>query len=132
MTRLLAAAFAAIALTGHAGTSARPGDYRILLTSNRDGQSRGYSMRPDGSRLTPLLPRGRALVPTAVSRDGSTIAYQGHSGIYVSRADGSGLHRVVGTGFSTAALSTDGRVLAFAGTAPDSGSSAPTGTGPVA
>jgi Tol biopolymer transport system component len=96
---------------------ARSGGYRILLTSNRDGRVRGYSIRPDGSRLTPLVRRGGALVATAVSRDGSTVAYESRSGIYVSRADGSGLHRVVGKG-GNVALSADGRLLAFSSRGP--------------
>jgi Tol biopolymer transport system component len=112
VTGLLAAALAAVALGGHGGAAGRPHGPWILLTSNRDGQTRGYSVRPDGSRLTPLLPRARRLVPAAVSRDGSTVAYEGGSGIYVSRADGSRLHRVVGEAAWSAALSSDGKLLA--------------------
>ena len=113
----LAAVLALTALAGGAGRSvaastAGAGGYRILLTSNRDGRMRGYSVRPDGSRLTPLLPRAQRLVPAAASRDGSTVAYEGGSGIYVSRADGSRLHRVVGQAAWYAALSSDGKLLA--------------------
>lgn len=36
----------------------------------------GYSVRPGGARLTSLLARNHALVPTVVSRDGSTVAYE--------------------------------------------------------
>ena len=123
MTRLLVAAFAAVALAGHGGTSTRLGDYRILLTSNRDGLVRGYSMRPDGSRLTPLLPRGRALVPAGLAGDGSTIGYRDRAGkrptgFYVSRADGSGLHRVLRGSVGSAVLSPDGTHLAFTGDRP--------------
>jgi dipeptidyl aminopeptidase/acylaminoacyl peptidase len=95
-------------------TKARAGGYWILLESNRDGVARGYSVRPDGSRLTPLLSRGHALDPVAVSRDGGTIAYRDRQfAIYVSRANGTGVRRLVReTGFD-AALSDDGRLLAF-------------------
>jgi Tol biopolymer transport system component len=90
-------------------------DYRILLASNRDGGIRGYSVLPDGSRLTPLLPARGDLQPVAVSRDGSTVAYRSGDSLYASRADGSGLHRVVkGSGsWATPALSHDGRLVAF-------------------
>jgi hypothetical protein len=88
--------------------------YRILLASSRDGMTRAYSVRPDGSRLTPLLPRGRALEPVALSGDGGTIAYRDLNGIYVSRADGTGLRRLVRGAIYGAALSRDGRLLAFA------------------
>jgi outer membrane protein OmpA-like peptidoglycan-associated protein len=78
--------------------------------SNRDGVQRAYSMRPDGSRLTPLLPRSRALVPAEVSRDGRTVGYRDRaSGFYVSRADGTGLHRVVRTRVGSAVLSPEAK-----------------------
>jgi hypothetical protein len=114
----LLVALAAAALTGHGGATARPHGPWILLTSNRDGRTRGYSMRTDGSRLTPLLARGQTLVPGAVSRDGSTVVYgesdtSRASGIYVSRADGTGLHRVVGKEALGGTLSPDGRWLGF-------------------
>ena len=44
-----------------AGTAVGPAGYRILLASNRDGDTRAYSVLPDGSRLTPLLASSRAL-----------------------------------------------------------------------
>ena len=113
MTRLLALALSAVALAGHSGTSARPHGYRILLTSNRDGRVRGYSVRPDGSRLTPLLAPTSTLVPAAVSRDGTTVAYDADSGIVVSRANGTRLRHVVAEPAGGAALSPDGRLLAF-------------------
>jgi WD40-like Beta Propeller Repeat len=87
--------------------------YRIVLASDRDGTNRAYSMRPDGSRLTPLLPQSRSYTPQAVSADGRVVAYEQG---YVSRADGSGLRRVAKGGWSMA-LSRNGRLLAF--TAPD-------------
>ena len=116
--RVLAVALVAAGLGGLSasagGTTQRAAGYRILLVSNRDGVQRAYSMRPDGSRLTPLLPRSRALVPAEVSRDGRTVGYRDRaSGFYVSRADGTGLHRVVRTRVGSAVLSPEGRLLAF-------------------
>jgi Tol biopolymer transport system component len=123
MRRAAVAALAAIALgvlsASAGGTTQRAAaGYRILLVSDRDGVKRGYSMRPDGSRLTPLLPRGSTLVPVGLSADGSTIAYRDRrpkhpAGFYVSRADGSGLHRVLRDDAGSAVLSPDGRLLAF-------------------
>lgn len=119
MTRLVATALAALALVGatesHARPAARTGGYWIVLGSNRDGADRAYSVRPDGSRLTSLL--GRAFFPVSISGDGRTVAYRGdrgpyHSDLYVSHANGTGLHRVVRNGFR-AALSPNGKRLAF-------------------
>jgi Tol biopolymer transport system component len=88
----------------------------ILLSSNRDGKTRMYSIDEDGSRLTPLFPPGRWLAPVAVSRDGSTIAYRADpdrpKAIYVSRADGTGFHRLIRKGLDPA-FSPNGRLLAF-------------------
>jgi Tol biopolymer transport system component len=86
--------------------------YRIVFASNRDGVTRAYSMLPDGSRLTPLLPSSKALVPAAVSGDGGTVAYEGRKSLYVSRADGTALRRLMLHG-GQAVLSRDGRLLAF-------------------
>jgi Tol biopolymer transport system component len=118
-TGLVTGALAAFAVGGGPsaaakGTTAGAGGYWILLESNRDGATRGYSVRPDGSRLTPLLPRGRALEPVAVSRDGGTIAHRdARFAIYVSRANGTGLRQLVRATAFDAALSRDGRLLAF-------------------
>jgi Tol biopolymer transport system component len=116
MTRLLASALAAIALvaaTGsHARTVGRAGGYWIVLSSNRDGATRPYSIRPDGTRLTPLLGRGQAFSAQSVSADGRTIAYSGDRGLYVSRGNGTGLRRVVRRG-GNPALSRNGRRFAF-------------------
>jgi WD40 repeat protein len=117
MRRLLAAALVALALLGATGSDARTAPrsrgYWIVLASNRDGTSRAYSVRPDGSRLTPLLGSGRALFPLTVSGDGSTVAYDERGGaIYVSRANGTGVRRVAGRG-SSLALSRNGKRLAF-------------------
>jgi Tol biopolymer transport system component len=88
------------------------GKYWIVLGSDRDGTNRAYSIRPDGSRLTPLLARKRSHNPAAVSANGRIVAYMDG---YVSRADGTGL-RAVAKGWSIA-LSRDGRMVA--GTGPD-------------
>lgn len=90
----------------------------ILLSSDRDGKQRMYSTAEDGSRLSPLYPPGRFFPPVAVSRDGSTIAYgidteqYPPKAIFVSRADGSGFHRLVRKGLHPA-FSPDGTQLAF-------------------
>jgi Tol biopolymer transport system component len=101
-----------------AGKSARTGRYWIVLGSNRTGESLPYSVRSDGSRLTPLLSHGRGIEAAALSRDGSTIAYTARPGartnIYVSRADGTGLRRLVQVVeyYAHPALSRDGKLLA--------------------
>jgi hypothetical protein len=120
--RALAVVVAALAVGGlsssAADTAARAVGDRIILTSNRTGTIRGYSIRADGSRLTPLLgPRSR-LAPAAVSGNGSTIAYVSAwltppAGIYVSRASGAGLRRVAPPPASDPVLSRDGRLVAF-------------------
>jgi WD40 repeat protein len=96
-----------------AGTASAAG-YRILLQSDRDGRTRGYSIRPDGSLLTPLVPANRALVPMSVSDDGATVAYAGPRGaIYVSRGSGAGLRRLGAAKGGVEALTRDGKLLAF-------------------
>jgi len=114
---------AAVAVSGlsasAAGNAVGAAGYRIVVQNDRDGESRTYSVRQDGSRLAPLFPRGRALEPLAVSRDGSTIAYRkglsASTPIYASRADGTHLRRLVrDSGYGAqAALSRNGRRLAF-------------------
>jgi Tol biopolymer transport system component len=112
---LVALSFAALALGGlpasAAATRAGASDYWILLTSTRDGEERTYSVRSDGSRLTPLHPSGRRLLPATVSSDGGTIAYNGGDGLYVSHANGAGL-RGLGRG-DEIAFSPSGKLLAF-------------------
>jgi Tol biopolymer transport system component len=124
VTALLAIPLAAAAIdrltTPAAARSSKAPRYRILLTSDRDGQTRAYSILPNGSRLTPLRPRGRPLEPVTVSGDGSVIAYRDSAGssqsIYVSRADGTGFRRLVRhVGFAPEpVLSPDGASVAFA------------------
>ena len=111
------------------GVPATPKPTWLLLSSTRDGSSgefdlsgglRAYAMRPDGSRLTRLLAKGRKLNPLAVSADGSTIAYgvgeYAPERIFVSEADGTRLRRVarfaVAQGAEAVALSPDGSELA--------------------
>src|SRR5438067_2002675 len=115
-------------LTGCGGrTTAAGGAPRVLLSSDRDGETRAYSVRPDGSRLTSLLPRSRALRPAAVSRDGGWIAYTdtssdpaGNNDLVVVRPDGTHRHRVA-RDVGTFAWSPDGRRLAFSGHIQDVG-----------
>jgi WD40-like Beta Propeller Repeat len=93
--------------------TARTGTTWIVLGSNRDGSTRGYSIRADGLRLTPLLGPTQQLVPRVVSRDGSTVAYHSDKfDVYVSRANGTGLRRLVQEAVPEA-ISRDGRLLAF-------------------
>jgi Tol biopolymer transport system component len=113
------------------GVPAAPKPTWLLLSSSRDGSSgefdlsgglRAYAMRPDGSRLTRLLAKGRKLNPLAVSADRSTIAYgvgeYAPETIFVSKADGTGLQRVAHFadaqgGAQAVALSPDGSELAL-------------------
>ena len=120
---LLAALVAALPAAGLSAPTAeatpQARGYWLVVRSERDGEWRSYVVRPDGTRLTPLVPRvaGAATEAAAVSRDGSTIAYQDsyegpHEGIYVSRANGTGLRRVVQQALF-GALSPNGKTLAF-------------------
>ena len=73
-----------------AGTT-RAGGYRLVLGSTRAGETRAYSMLPNGSRLTPVIRPSRALEPLDVSANGRTVAYRDHrypNAIYVSSAAG--------------------------------------------
>jgi len=118
---LLAVALATVAVAGVAAlaperVASAGGGFWILLGSDRDGQERAYSVRPDGSRLTPLLSLDRALDPIAVSLDGRTIAYIDYpesTHVYVSRANGTGLRQLVPYKGGPVALSRDGKLLAF-------------------
>jgi WD40-like Beta Propeller Repeat len=75
-----------------------------------------FTMRADGSGLTPVVPRARHLSPLALSRDGRTVAYvpENTSGnIYVSRASGAVLRPLVRFWEGPLALSRNGRLLAL-------------------
>ena len=102
-----------------AGTT-RAGEYRLVLGSTRTGETRAYSMLPNGSRLTPVIRPSRALEPLDVSANGRTVAYRDHrypNAIYVSSAAGTGLRRVARGNkkwsIDSAVLSPDGKKLAF-------------------
>ena len=115
MRRLLVAGLATLALAGagapHASTASPTHRYWILFNSDRDGGPRDYSIRPDGSRLTPLLPQSDKRVADAISRDGTTIVYSDPRWFYVGRANGTRLHRVTQEGAGPV-LSPDKRRLA--------------------
>ena len=116
---MIRAALAAVVLAGlaaSAGGKATVGsDYWLLLESNRDGVHRPYSMRPDGSLLSPLLGPNRALHLLGVTQDGRTIAYESDGqALFVSRADGTGLRRLARRAWF-AGFSPDGKLLAFTG-----------------
>src|SRR5919201_1743273 len=65
-----------------------------------------------GGRTTAAGGAARVLLSSA--RDGGTIAYGGAlEPIYVSRASGAGLHQAVRGEANGAALSSDGKLLAF-------------------
>jgi Tol biopolymer transport system component len=119
MRRLVALGLAALAILGagtsSARTTARAGGLWIVFGSDRDGVDHSYSVRPDGSRLTPLVPGNREVEPVAVSRDGSTVAYTDplFRWTYVSRADGAGFRRLVPDADPHPALSANGKRLAF-------------------
>ena len=114
---LAALLVAVLASGGHPGaakgTDARTGAYRIVLESDIERSTLAYTIGSDGSRLTPVLPPNRDFWPMDVSRDGRMIAY-GYSGtIYVSRASGTGLRRVVRGEAYEPTFSPDGRRLAY-------------------
>ena len=119
MRRLLASALAVLAVVGATAadgrTSARTRGPWIVLGSDRDGETRAYSVRPDGSRLSRVLGREQDYEPRAISRDGRTIVYYGDFQLYASRADGTRLRRVAKDVYSYAepVLSPDGRLLVF-------------------
>jgi len=117
---LLAAAFAGlllalagIALSAPAASTTAAGGPRVLFGSCGGA----FSIRSDGSGLTPLVPRERRLQPLALSRDGKTVAYtnEGDSAIYLSRANGTALRRLGRYWGNPLALSRDGRLLALSG-----------------
>ena len=115
MLALGTASLAAIPLGASAsGTTSASLDYRIVLSSNRDGATRAYSMLPDGSRLTPLLSRDKRLIPLTAAANGGTVVYRDAKfALFVSRASGAGLRRITRDAAFNPALSPDGRFVAF-------------------
>jgi Tol biopolymer transport system component len=116
MIRAALATVVLVGLAASAGGKASVGSgYWLLLESNRDGVHRAYSMRPDGSRLSPLLAPSHALHPLGATHDGRTIAYTSDGqALYVSRADGTGLRRLARRAWF-AGFSPGGKLVAFTG-----------------
>jgi FG-GAP-like repeat/WD40-like Beta Propeller Repeat len=98
----------------------------LVISSTRDGgeyavvDGQAYSVRPDGSRLTSLLGHESRLSPLEVSPDGRLIAYADYdsNAVYASRADGSGLRRLLPPsrvpGLGSLTFSPDGSTVAVA------------------
>ena len=115
----LVALLLALAASAHSapasGTSAGARTPRILFGSCGGA----FSIRPDGSGLTPVVPRERRLTPLALSRDGRIVAYYSNENasgnIYISRANGTALRRLGHYRGGPLALSRDGRLLALPG-----------------
>jgi Tol biopolymer transport system component len=95
-------------------TGAMPAGRLVFpMSVGRRGASRLYSMRTDGTELTPLTPAGESDFAPAWSPDGSLIVYVNFSEhalgeVTVVRADGSG-SRELATGSSPVWLA-DGRI----------------------
>ena len=108
---LAALALGSLSASAAPAQSAATSRYFMLLSSNRDGDPGAYSMRTDGSRLAPLLPRTRRLFLGDVAQDGSTVGYYDPETYrnYISRADGTHLRRISHTG----TFSRDGKLIAF-------------------
>jgi WD40 repeat protein len=106
---LLALAGSALSARATATTTVAGGP-RILFECGE-----AYSILPDGSRLTPVVPRALRLTPLALSGDRRTVAYtnQGSESLYVSRANGTALRRLGRFWGGPLALSRDGRLLAL-------------------
>jgi len=104
------------------GQKALLADDWLVLSSDRDGKQRVYSVNAEGERLSPLFPSGPPrLAPVAVSRNGNTVAYIGgreapdYGPLYVSRADGMALRKVGQTTNGLQLFSPNGKLLAFTG-----------------
>jgi dipeptidyl aminopeptidase/acylaminoacyl peptidase len=106
LTSLLAGA----SLERQATTAAEATAHRIVFASSRDGKLRAYSMRPEGSRLTPLYRKTWTRVPVAISGDGRTLVFDNG---YVSRANGTGLRRVMKGDVVRPSVSRDGSLIAY-------------------
>jgi TolB protein len=117
-TRLLGLALAGIVLLAAVGSAAaRTGkeQWRILLTSNREGDSEIYSVRADGSAARRLTRNPGFDGFASWSPNGRKILYYsqvrrtGWSGGIVMNADGSGKRRLVANG----SWSPDGRRIVY-------------------
>ena len=113
MTTLVAllVALTASAVSSHAaGTATSSRAPRIVFDCGE-----AYSILPDGSGLTPVVPRALRLTPLAGSRDGRTIVYTDLSsgGFYLSRANGAALRRFGRFWGGPVALSRNGKLLAL-------------------
>ena len=118
-TRLFGLALAAVVLlTAVASAAARPGpvqQWRILLTSDREGDSEIYSIRADGTGARRLTHSAGFDGFASWSPNGRKILYHsqvrrtGWVGGVVMNADGSGKRRVVANG----SWSPDGRRIVY-------------------
>jgi Tol biopolymer transport system component len=85
---------------------------RIAFTRNRDGREHVYTMRPDGSDLERVTPRGGARPNW--SPDGSKLAFEREGDIYVVGARGRGLRKLTRRSADGQAVwSPDGKRVAF-------------------
>jgi Tol biopolymer transport system component len=110
----LMVALAGTALSAPSAETAGRSGPRILFASCGGA----FTVRADGSDLTPVVPRARHITPLALSRDGRTVAYvnENSSGnISVSRANGAALRPLVHFWGGPLALSRNGRLLALPG-----------------
>ncbi len=117
-TRLFGLALASVVLLATvASAAAQPGaaNWRVLLTSNREGDSEIYSIDVDGSGTQRLTHNAGFDGFASWSPDGRRILYHsqvrrnGWSGGVVMNADGSGKRRLVANG----SWSPDGRKIVY-------------------